>query len=75
MSMMWGQFFSVAVVVAVIVILQWPGIKDNPTRDKGAFMTLLLIGLILSLFNLEYIKGPPHLERAIFHPISRLIGK
>ncbi|WP_313428986.1 hypothetical protein [Siminovitchia terrae] len=73
--MEWGQFFGTASVVAVIVILQWPRMKDYSKRDKGGFIALLLIGLILSLFNLQHIKGPLDLEKAIFHPISRIIGK
>lgn len=73
--MEWKQFFATAVIVALIVIMQWSAIKGNPTRDKGAFIVLLLIGLVLSLFRLQYVKGPPDLEQAIFDPISRIIGK
>lgn len=73
--MEWKQFFATAVIIALIVIMQWPSIKSNPTKDKGAFIVLLLIVLVLSLFNLQYVKGPSDLEQAIFSPISRMIGK
>ncbi|MBD8004386.1 hypothetical protein [Bacillus norwichensis] len=73
--MEWKQFFSTAAVAAVIVILQWPRMKDSSKRDKGTFIVLILLGLALSLFNLEYLKGPADLEQAIFRPISRLVGR
>lgn len=72
--MQWGQFFGAALVIAVIVILQWPRIKDNPIKDKGAFIVILVIGLVLSMFDLERMKGPITLFEAIFSPIGRYMG-
>ena len=48
----WGAFFATTVIVALIILYQWPRMKQNPKKDKLAFITLLLIGWVLSMFDL-----------------------
>lgn len=71
--MAWGSFFGTMMIVLVIMFLQWPKIKQNPTRDKAAFIVLLMIGLVLSMFDLQHMKGPVTLVDVIFQPLGKLL--
>ncbi len=73
--MEWKSFFFTAAVVAVIIFLQWPRMSESPGKDKGAFIVLLVIGLVLSMFDLQHMKGPATLEEAIFKPVGQFFLK
>lgn len=73
--MKWGAFFATMIIVMIIVFLQWPKMKTNPKKDKTAFIILLAIGLLLSMFNLQYIKGPSAVRQFLFKPFIEYMQK
>ncbi|MFD1706423.1 hypothetical protein ACFSCZ_06595 [Siminovitchia sediminis] len=74
MKLEWKQLFSTTVVIAIIITLQWPKMKNHPGKDKGVFVTLLLIGLVLSAFKLGHLPGPGTFLKWIFGPVGKWIG-
>lgn len=69
-------FFS-CVTIAVLLILwfDWPRMKAKPPKDKAAFVTLLLIGWLLSMLDLPNTPGPTTLLEAVFKPFRGLVEK
>ena len=73
--MRWEAFFCTTVIVALIILLQWPKMKQNPKKDKLAFSILLLIGWGLSMFDLPHIGGPTAWIEAFFRPFGQFMEK
>ena len=73
--MRWGAFFCVMVIVALVILYEWPKMKQNPKKDKMAFFTLLLIGLVLSMFDLPHMGGPTAWIQTLFGPFGRFMEK
>lgn len=71
--MKWGIFSVTFVVILLIIFWGWPRIKDYPKKDRIAFMTLLCIGGILSLFDLPNIPGPVTLLETFFKPFHVIL--
>lgn len=69
--MRWGALFFTTVFAIVIILYQWPRMKQNPKKDKIAFLTLLFIGWILSMFDLPHIGGPTAWVQSLFRPIEQ----
>lgn len=67
----WGAFFATTGIVALIILFQWPKIKHNPKKDKLAFFMLLLLGSVLSMFDLPHIAGPTSWIEALFKPFGQ----
>lgn len=72
--MKWGNFFGTAMIIAAILLLQWPRIKKASMKDKTVFLILLLFGWGLSLLDLPNIEGPMTLMRFHFKPFAPLMG-
>ncbi|MFD6207372.1 hypothetical protein [Peribacillus sp. NPDC060253] len=64
-----------AVIVFLIILYEWPKMKKNPKKDKVAFLTLLLIGLVLSMFNLPQMSGPTEWIQTLFRPFGEYMEK
>lgn len=73
--MKWGAFFATAIVSIIIVLFQWPKMKQTKKKDKAAFIILLLIGLSLSMLNLPYIPGPVKWIEHVFKPFTKILEK
>lgn len=71
--MKWGAFFATAAIIIVILLFQWPKMKQKPKKDKIALIVLLFIGWGLSMLNLPHIQGPTTLIEAIFTPFSKIL--
>ncbi|MCM3167813.1 hypothetical protein [Peribacillus frigoritolerans] len=63
------------VIVTLIILFEWPKMKQNPKKDKMAFLTLLLTGLVLSMFNLPQMSGPTQWIEALFRPFGEFMEK
>ncbi|WP_286178713.1 hypothetical protein [Bacillus sp. B4EP4a] len=63
------------VIVALIILFEWPKMKKNPKKDKVAFLTLLLTGLVLSMFNLPQMSGPTQWVEILFRPFGEFMEK
>ncbi|AOH53496.1 hypothetical protein ABE28_003960 [Peribacillus muralis] len=73
--MRWAAFFSTAFIVTVIILYEWPKIKRKPAKDKIALISLLLIGLLLSMFNLQEMAGPTSWIEALFRPLGEFMER
>ncbi|MEI2468189.1 hypothetical protein ACIQX3_00380 [Peribacillus frigoritolerans] len=73
--MRWGTFICTTVIVALIILYEWPKMKQNPKKDKVAFLTLLLTGLVLSMFNLPQMSGPTEWIVVLFRPFGEFMEK
>ncbi|MGC5328085.1 hypothetical protein [Brevibacillus sp. SYSU BS000544] len=73
--MRWSVILGVTFIVVLIVLFEWPRMKNHPKRDKIAFAGLLLIGWVLSMLDLQNMAGPNTLVEMIFKPISVILEK
>lgn len=73
--MKWGAFLIVVAISIVILLFQWPKIKQAPKKDKWAFGILLVIGWGLSMLDLPHISGPVTWKAVIFRPFSQFLQK
>jgi multisubunit Na+/H+ antiporter MnhB subunit len=71
----WVALLSTTVIVAIIILFEWPKMKQNPKIDKRAFISLLLIGLVMSMFNLPQVTGPSKWIEALFKPFGEFMEK
>ncbi|MFD0711598.1 hypothetical protein [Paenibacillus sp. GCM10027626] len=71
--MNWRIWISATIIILLIFWFEWPRIKQNPPKDKAAFVVLLLIGWVLSMFDLLHLPGPTTLLNAIFKPLARML--
>lgn len=65
----WGVLLGVTVIMALIVLYEWPKMKHTPKKDKAAFFFLLMVGWVLAMFDLPNIAGPVTWLDALFKPI------
>jgi hypothetical protein len=72
--MQWDAFAITAVLIILIILLQWPIIKKAPIKDKVVFASFLFIGWSLTLLDLMQVPGLNSILKAIFLPIARVIG-
>ena len=73
--MRWGTFLGTTVIVALIILYDWPKMKQNPKKDKMAFFSLLLMGLVLSMFNIPQMSGPTAWIVTFFKPFGEFMEK
>ncbi|MDQ0216255.1 hypothetical protein J2S13_002696 [Oikeobacillus pervagus] len=71
--MRWEAFGGTAVIIVVIILFQWPKVKQNPAKDKIAFFMLLVIGWGLSMFDLPHMGGPLTWIEALLKPFARFM--
>lgn len=62
-----------AVIIAIVIFVEWPKMKQYPKKDKRVFFVLLFIGLGLSIFDLPYIPGPITWLEAFFKPFAQFM--
>lgn len=73
--MRWGVFLYTTVIVVFIVLFRWPKMKQNTKKDKMAFLILLFIGWMLSMFDLPHIGGPTAWVETLFRPFGWIVEK
>ncbi|WP_078411030.1 hypothetical protein [Priestia abyssalis] len=73
--MRWEAFFGTTVIVALIILYEWPRMKQHPKKDKMAFFILFFIGWVLSMFDLPHMGGPSSWVETLFRPFGRFMEK
>ena len=71
--MRWGAFLITTVIIASIILFEWPKVKQKPKKDKSVFIVLLFIGWILSAFDLPHTPGPVTGLETLFEPLRSFI--
>ena len=75
--MKWGVLFGMSFAAVCIVFFQLPRIKRNQKKEKAAFISLTLLGWLLSCLLVFYpdTPGPVQLVDTIFRPLGKLLVK
>ncbi|MFJ7755615.1 hypothetical protein ACQKGI_19615 [Peribacillus muralis] len=73
--MRWAAFLSIAFIASLIILYEWPKMKQKPAKDKMALISLLLIGLLLSMFHLQEMAGPTSWIEALFKPLGEFMER
>ena len=73
--MRWGAFLGTTIIIAVIILYQWPKMKQHPKKDKWMFFMLLLVCWVLSMFDLPNMAGPLTWIEAAFKPVGQILEK
>jgi multisubunit Na+/H+ antiporter MnhB subunit len=60
-------------IIVIIILFEWPKMKQQPIKDKLVFIVLLFIGWFLSMFDLPNMSGPLTWQEALFHPLRKFI--
>ncbi|MBS4206486.1 hypothetical protein [Bacillus sp. FJAT-50079] len=68
--MEWKVFFATMLIVFIIILFQWPKMKQHPKKDKGTFLILLFIALILSSLDLQRLPGPVTWVSTLLKPLG-----
>jgi hypothetical protein len=71
----WGAFIGTTIIIAVIILFQWPKMKQYPKKDKMAFLMLLVFVWVLSMFDLPKMAGPVTWIEALFRPVGQFMDK
>ncbi|WP_018130589.1 hypothetical protein [Effusibacillus pohliae] len=75
--MKWGSVLAATVVVAFIVLYEWPKLQPNQKRERAAFVTVTAIGWLLAVLLIFFpdMPNPTDLVDAIYKPFSKLLEK
>lgn len=71
--MNWSLGVGMTVAVLLIFLVEWPKLRSQPRKDRYAFVLLLSIGWILSLFDLQNLPGPITFLEMVFRPFSAMM--
>lgn len=71
--MKWGLILAATALAIGMIWFQWPKMRHYPKKDKAAFLVLLLIGWVLSLFDLPNLPGPTSWISSLFRPWAKLL--
>jgi len=68
-----AAFAWTAIVVALLTMYEWPKMKQSPKKDKIAFISIMLIGLFMTLFSLKQMAGPVTWLELIYRPLGKFM--
>ena len=73
--MKWGPVLGSILIVILMILYQWPKLQQNKKKDKAAFITLSVIGLLLANLLIFYpdIPGPTELIDLMYKPLGKLL--
>ncbi|MDF2963586.1 MAG: hypothetical protein K0S39_5321 [Paenibacillus sp.] len=71
--MRWTFFCGVTIAVILIWCFEWKKLKEKLKRDRVVFMSLLLLGWVLSMMDLPNMPGPTTFLQFIFKPFKGLV--
>lgn len=75
--MKWGALLGITVIVACMVLYDWPKMNPKQKKEKAAFLGLTamawMFGLLLVLF--PNLPSPSGLLSNLFKPLGRLLEK
>lgn len=71
--MRWSFFYGATFAALLISLFEWPKLKQKPKKDKAVFVSLLLIGWLLSILDLPHTPGPTTFLEFVFKPFKGLV--
>lgn len=75
--MKWGAVFGITVLVACILLYEWPQIDPEQKREKMAFIGLTAMGWLLGILLVLFpdLPSPTYLFDTIFKPFGKMLEK
>lgn len=73
--MKWGAVLGITVLVACIVLYEWPSMNPKQKKEKAAFIGLTAMGWLLGVLLVFFpdLPGPTQLFETIFKPLGKLL--
>jgi hypothetical protein len=74
--MIW-TVFAITVGVVLLILYEWPKMKQNQKKEKAAFVTLTAMGWLLAILLVFFpdMPGPTQMIEKLFKPLGKLIEK
>ncbi|MDN3015893.1 hypothetical protein PH210_06685 [Paenibacillus sp. BSR1-1] len=72
--MIW-TVFAITVGVVLLILFEWPKMKQNQKKEKAAFVTLTAMGWLLAILLVFFpdMPGPTQMIEKLFKPLGKLI--
>jgi multisubunit Na+/H+ antiporter MnhB subunit len=69
----WGASIGITVLVAIMILYEWPKIKPNQKKEKAVFIGLTAMGWLLGVLLLFFpdLPSPTKLLDTLFGPLSQ----
>ncbi|MBE1444610.1 hypothetical protein [Paenibacillus sp. OAS669] len=71
--MRWSLFWIVTIAILFILGFEWRQVKTKPKKDRLMFLSLLLIGWLLSMLDLPHTPGPSTFLKFVFSPFKGIL--
>lgn len=73
--MKFGGIASVAVIVLLMFLYEWPKINSNQKKEKVAFVALIAIGTLLAILLIFFpgMPSPTQWVEMIYKPLGQLL--
>lgn len=70
-----GGCIRITVLVACIVLYEWPSMNPKQKKEKAAFIGLTAMGWLLGVLLVFFpdLPGPTQLFETIFKPLGKLL--
>lgn len=68
---------SLAVIVMLMILYEWPRMKRNSRRDKAAFAVFTALGCLLAILLLTFpnMASPTQWVEHLYKPLGKLLEK
>ncbi|TCP29213.1 hypothetical protein EV207_11112 [Scopulibacillus darangshiensis] len=75
--MIWGSILGITFVVALIILYEWPKLKQGSKKEKATVVVLTGAGWLLAVLLVFFpeMPGPTDVIKAIFQPLGRYMEK
>ena len=75
--MKWSSVFLCIFIIFLMILYQWPQLKKSQKRDKAAFLSLSVAGLLLAILLIMFpdISGPTQMIDWLYKPFGKFLEK
>ncbi|MCY9695446.1 hypothetical protein [Paenibacillus alginolyticus] len=75
--MKWGAIVGISVIVALMVLYEWPKMDQKQMKEKAALLALSGVGFILAILLVFFpdMPGPTDLVNMIYKPFGQILEK
>lgn len=75
--MRWGAVFGITVLVACMVLFEWPTMNPKQKKEKATFIGLTAMGWLLGVLLVFFpdLPGPTQLLETILKPLGKMLEK
>ncbi|TBL80284.1 hypothetical protein [Paenibacillus thalictri] len=72
--MNWAALAVITVIVILMILYEWPRLRQHTVKEKSVFVIMTTAGWILALLLVLFpeLPGPTQLVDAIYKPLGKL---